>query len=139
MKKALVRTVVLALLAGSTLSVTHAYSEEAAEAAVQIPQSPAAIWQAIDKADQELTTVVKAGRLGEVHHHAFALRDLVAALPAQSKDLGAAQQKSLTANVKFIATLAQRLDTAGDANDRVAVEINVTKLKGVLTKMRKAR
>jgi len=139
MNKALITTVALALLASSSLYITPAYSEEAAEAAVRIPKSAAETWQAIDKADQDLTAVVKAGRLNEVHHHAFAIRDLVAALPAQSKDLDAAQQKSLAANIKFVATLAQRLDAAGDANDRAAVEINVTKLQGVLTKMRKAR
>ena len=51
------------------------------DAAIVIPDDVDAIWADIDKHQAELATVVATGNLGEAHHHAFAIRDLVAAEP----------------------------------------------------------
>ncbi len=111
---------------------------QAAEAApLQIPASTSAIWQAIDQHVAELAKLIQAGTLKEVHHHAFAIRDLSAALPSRTKQLSPEQYKLIEAQVKFVATLAQRLDASGDSNDRAGTESNLTKLKDVLANMRK--
>ena len=111
---------------------------QAAEAApLQIPATTPAIWQAIDQHVAELTKLIQAGTLQEVHHHAFAVRDLSAALPARANLLAPDQRKQIDSQVKFIATLAQRLDASGDSNDRVGAGANLAKLDRVLAGMRK--
>lgn len=97
-----------------------------------IPATAAEIWTAIDAAVAELDKTVASDALGEVHHYAFAVRDLVAALPDHSKSLPADKLAKVQGNVKFVATLAQRLDTAGDANDKEATQSSITQLKKVL-------
>lgn len=74
--------------------------------------------------------------LQELHHHAFAIRDLVAALPARSPSLPAGDLAKVKANVKFVATLAQRLDAAGDSNDKTESISNFNKLKVILASLR---
>ena len=108
----------------------------AAEEKVQIPATPDAIWKAIDQKNAELAKLIQAGSLGEVHHVAFAIRDLVAALPEHSKALSAEQQGKVQGGVKFVATLAERLDASGDANDKAGVQDNYAKLQKVLESLR---
>ena len=108
----------------------------AAEAKVQIPATADAIWQAIDQKSDELAKLSQSGSLGDVHHIAFAIRDLVAALPEHSKTLSADQQSKVQGGVKFVATLAERLDASGDANDKAGVQDNYDKLKKVLESLR---
>ena len=67
-----------------------------------------------------------------MHHHAFAIRDLVNALPDKSKDLAADKLGKLKEEAKFVAVLADRLDKAGDANDQAGTEANFKKLQTVL-------
>ncbi len=110
---------------------------QAAEATPpQIPATTPAIWQAIDQHTAELTRLIQAGTLGEVHHHAFAIRDLSAALPARANQLSPEQRKQIESQIKFVATLAQRLDASSDNNDRAGSAANLTKLKNVLESMR---
>lgn len=106
------------------------------EAPLQIPATTPAIWQTIDQHTAELAKLIQAGTLQEVHHHAFAIRDLSAALPARAKQLSPEQRKQIESQVKFVARLAQRLDASGDSNDRAGAESNLTKLKSVLESMR---
>jgi len=101
-----------------------------------IPETAEGIWQAIDEHTVELGKVIQGGRLGEVHHLAFAIRDLVAALPEHSQNLPADTLAQVKGNVKFVATLAERLDTAGDANDKAGTQANFDKLKKVLDGIR---
>jgi hypothetical protein len=54
------------------------------------------------------------------HEVAFALRDLVAAMPDQSAQLPPERFAKLQGNVKYVGTIAERLDAAGDANDQAA-------------------
>ena len=130
----------LALIAGMGLcSVADAATAKAAPAAKaeqQIPATVEGIWQAIDQKTVELDKVIQGGALDQVHHHAFAIRDLVAALPGHSQSLPANKLAKVKGNVKFVATLAKRLDATGDAKDKAGVRSNFDKLKKVLEGMR---
>ncbi len=133
LKNVYIALVTTVLLTGAA-TVPPAQATE--EAPVQIPATTAAIWQAIDQHTAELTKLIQAGKLEEVHHHAFAIRDLSTALSVRVAAMAPDKRKQLDSEVKFVATLAQRLDASGDANDRTGVESNLTKLKGVLDTMR---
>lgn len=128
-------TLLAMLLAGSQLfNPLLAHAAEKTEAA--IPATSKAIWQAIDKKTEQLAAVIQAGKLDDVHLHAFAIRDLVAALPTRSGKMPTEKLAQVKANIKFVATLADRLDTAGDAKDKVATQANFQKLKDVLKTIR---
>ena len=115
-----------------TAAPTAAPAAEAEAAPTAIPETADAIWQAIDQHSAELKTTIASGTLGEVHHHAFAIRDLVAALPSHSPTLSTEDQVKLEGEVKFVTTLADRLDQTGDANDKVGTQENYDKLVTVL-------
>jgi hypothetical protein len=104
-----------------------------AGAATAIPDSADAIWRAIDQHAAELKATIARGELKAVHRHAFAIRDLVAALPARSPALAADEQAKLAEEVKFVATLAARLDQSGDAGDAAGSQASFEQLSGVLT------
>ena len=105
---------------------------EAEVASVQIPDTADGIWQAIDQQSAQLKASIQSGSLKDVHHKAFAIRDLVAALPAHSPTLPAEEQAKLQGEIKFVATLADRLDASGDANDKAGAQANYDKLVTVL-------
>lgn len=129
---------VLALTAAmGFFSSAHAEAEKAAaKTEQQIPATAEAVWQAIDHSTVELQKIIKNGSLGDVHHLGFAIRDLVAALPERSKDLPADKLAKVKSGAKFVATLADRLDAAGDANDKAAAQANYEKLNKVLEGLR---
>ena len=125
------------LLASSALfNPLLAHAAEKTEAATTIPATSEAIWQSIDKKTEQLAAVIQAGKLDDVHRHAFAIRDLVAALPSRSGNMPTEKLTQIKANTKFVVTLAARLDTAGDAKDKIATEANFQKLKDVLKTIR---
>ena len=123
----------ICLLAGAPLS---AQIQALEEASVQVPATTSAIWQVIDQRTATLQKLIQAGTLNEVHHHAFAIRDLTAALLTHENNLTPEQRKELEAQVRFVATLAQRLDVNGDSNDRAGAASNFSKLTHVLETMR---
>ena len=96
------------------------------------PETVGGILQAVKAREGELDTLIKAKELGKVHEVAFAIRDLVAALPEKSVQLPDAQQTKLKGNVKYVATLAERLDAAGDAKNQSATEASFKQLQSVL-------
>lgn len=96
------------------------------------PDSVGGILQAVKVHEGELSNLVTAKELGKVHEAAFAIRDLVAALPEKSGQLSAEQQAKLKGNVKYVATLAERLDAAGDAKNQGATEATFKQLQSVL-------
>ena len=106
---------------------------EAATEATPIPETADAIWQAIDQKTAELKATVASGSLENVHHQAFAIRDLVAALPAKSPTMTPEDQTQLQNAAKFVSTLADRLDESGDAGDRAAAQANFDKMVAVLS------
>ena len=96
------------------------------------PETVGGILQAVKAREGELDNLIKAKELGKVHEVAFAIRDLVAALPEKSGQLSVEQQAKLKGNVKYVATLAERLDTAGDAKNQSATEASFKQLQSVL-------
>lgn len=123
-----------AILLAGTAVIPPAQASE--ETSVQIPATSSAIWQAIDQQVVALSKAIQTGVFDEVHHRAFAIRDLVAALPARSSALPPEKLAQVKSNVKFVATLAQRLDATGDAKDKAGTESNFEKLKTVLKSIR---
>lgn len=107
----------------------------AAEASTptSIPDSADGTWMAIDKQSAELKTAIDGNNLKGVHHTAFAIRDLVAALPERSPTLSGEDKIKLENEIKFVSTLADRLDETGDAGDQAGSKANYEKLAAVLT------
>ena len=106
---------------------------EAESPPMAIPGTADGIWEAIDQHSAELKATIASGSLGEVHLHAFAIRDLVAALPSHSPVLPADDQAKLQGEIKFVNTLADRLDKSGDAGDKAASQANYDQLVTVLS------
>ena len=125
-----------AIAFGGLVPASFALAAESAEAKTAIPATSEAIWQSIDKETEQLATLIQSNKLEEVHQRAFAIRDLVAALPSRSASLGADKVAAVKANGKFVAALAERLDAAGDAKDKAGTAANFEKLKGVLKTIR---
>lgn len=84
----------------------------------------AATWSKITTANAALDKVIKSNKLSQVHEAAFALRDIVKTLPAQSQALSPDKQKTLATQVKNVEQLAGKLDEAGDSNNLAATKDN---------------
>lgn len=131
------RAVILGtILTSALLFNTSVQAAEKADVQVKIPATSEAIWQSIDKETEQLAALIQTGKFEEVHHHAFAIRDLVAALSARSDALPGDKLAQIKTNSKFVATLAQRLDATGDAKDKVGTGSNFNKLQKVLSAIR---
>ena len=90
------------------------------------------IWKAIDSEVSTLDQIIEKNQsLDQVHHHAFAIRDLVNALLKQSTPLVPEKQQQLQAYAKFVEMLAKRLDESGDKKDKAAVQTDLDKLKKI--------
>jgi hypothetical protein len=96
---------------------------------MKIPDTVEGIFKEIHSHHMELSEVVKNKTLAEVHHHAFAIRDLANALPAKA---AAEKKKQVEGTTKSIARLAEDLDASGDANDQAKTEANLKKLDGLV-------
>ncbi len=131
-----IRTLVMtALGAWVALTVGFALAAESTEQ-VAIPDTPAAIWQSIDDQVKTLDGLLTSGELEEVHLYAFAVRDLVRALPEYSQGLGPEPLEQVKTNVGYVETLATRLDETADSNDPVSTKANLEKLKRILVRIR---
>ena len=129
------RVLILSVFLVSSLSFRMAMANEK-QAVVAIPNTPAAIWQSIDNEADETAKLLQAGTLKDLHHHAFAIRDLVEALPGHSASLPSDKLAKVKSDGKFVATLAERLDAAGDGNDKASAASSFTKLQTVLKSLR---
>jgi hypothetical protein len=137
MRVSIVKQLSLAALLGMSLPwAAGSAAAEQAEAKINIPATSSGIWQAIDSHITELHGVTSSGKLDSVHVHAYAVRDLVRALPSESKNLSADALAKVKGESKFVDTLAERLDHTGDANDKAGTESNLQKLEGVLKLLR---
>lgn len=96
----------------------------------KIPATVPEIWQAIHKQQTELVATVAKKDLGEAHDHAFAIRDLVKALPAK---VAAEQKAKAEAGAKEITQLAAAIDKSGAAGAQKATEANVKKMGEAIT------
>jgi hypothetical protein len=125
------------ILAGSLLALTPPMTRAAETSErVVIPATLDGLWQAIDAKSAELKKTIDSGALDQVHHEAFAIRDLVAGLPAKSGSLPAESLAKVKSSVKFVATLAERLDATGDAKDAAGTKQNFEKLSSVLASLK---
>jgi hypothetical protein len=113
-----------------------ALAHEDANEKTEIPATTESVWKAIDQNVNEVDNLIKTDKLSEIHHHAAAIADLANALPGLSTNLSADKLQQVIANLKFINTLAKRLDASGDANDKAATLDNLVKLKRSLDMIR---
>jgi rubrerythrin len=107
----------------------HEHHETEEGGKVTIPETVEGIFKEIHEHHAELAEVVKNKKLDEVHHLAFAIRDLTKALPAKAS---AQQKKRVEAAVRNIAVLAEALDKSGDAGDQARTEASLKKLDAEL-------
>lgn len=96
---------------------------------VKIPATAEGILKAIHAKHGELGETVKNKKLADVHHHAFAIRDLAKALPAK---VPADSKSKVESSVKNISKLADDLDKSGDDGDQAKTEANLKKMDGLL-------
>ena len=127
-----IRKLITALIIG----VCSVHMAAAAETTTPVPSTAPEIWLAIDGQVRDLHGAIATGALATVHQHAYAVRDLVRGLPAHSQGLAEASMNKVKEQVKFVDTLAARLDQSGDANDKAGTEANLNKLEGVLKTIR---
>ena len=109
----------------------HAEHKEAGEK-VKVPDTLDGIWAEIHSHHKELADTVKSKKLEDVHHHAFAIRDLAKGLPAK---VPAEHKKHIENMVKKLSQLADDLDKSGDAGDQAKTEANLKKLDSLLKDM----
>ena len=105
---------------------------EAHGGTVKIPDSAAGVLKEVKEHEAELGKIIADKKLDKVHEAAFAIRDLVNALPEKSTGLDVEKLGKLKSNAKFVASLADRLDKSGDANDQAGTESNFKKLQPIL-------
>ena len=114
----------------TTFAQERKHDEHAeAKGKVKIPETVEGIFKAIHEHHHHLAETVKNKKLADVHHIAFAIRDLAIALPAKAP---ADKKTQVQGTVKNIAKLAEDLDKTGDAGNQVGTEANLKKLDGIL-------
>jgi len=136
MKRSIIKSVVIACAIVTSGTVSTMTGAAATEMPMTIPSTSAGIWQAINVHVKELHAAIALGKLNTVHQHAFAVRDLVRALPAHSANLSASALATVKSQTKYVDTLADRLDHSGDANDKAGTVDNARKLDAVLKALR---
>ena len=95
------------------ISIIATTARAAEKENVKIPDTVEGIFKEIHKHHGELAAVVKNKKLADVHHHAFAIRDLAKALPDKA---AADKKKQVEGTVKNISKLAVlRVDRLQDA------------------------
>ena len=103
--------------------------QKGGEAKVKIPDTVDGILKEIHTHHQQLAETVKSKKLDDVHHHAFAIRDLAKALPAKAHP----DHKKMVENaVKKVSQIAEDLDKSGDAGDQAKTEANLKKMDAAL-------
>ena len=112
----------------TTLAQEHKEHKEGG-GKITIPDTVDGILKEIQKHQKELADTVKAKKLADVHHHAFAIRDLAKALPAKAHP----DHKKMVENaVKKVSQLAEDLDKSGDAGNQAKTEANLKKMDAAL-------
>jgi hypothetical protein len=96
----------------------------------KIPATVEEIWKEIHKQQAKLVSTVEKKDLGEAHDHAFAIRDLVKALPAK---VSATDKAKTEESAKEIGKIATDIDKSGAAGAQKATETNVKKMGGAIT------
>lgn len=131
------RKVFMALLSICLFSMSIqsvGYANE--ETTIKIPDTAAGIWTDIDEHTTAIDKLIASNQLTTIHAHAFAIRDLINALPEKSQDLSADQLAIVKRDTSYVDQLAIRLDKTGDANDKDGTAISFNKLKKILGQIR---
>ena len=115
--------------AAHVVAAEGGHEHEGKEEKMKIPDTVEGIFKAIHEHHMELAGVVKDKKLADVHHHAFAIRDLANALPAKATS---DKKKQVEGTTKSIAKLAEDLDASGDTNDQAKTEASLKKLDGLV-------
>ena len=130
------KQLILGLLVAAGLMVNTMAKAAEKDTPTAIPDTSAAIWQVVDTEMDAMAKMVNAGTIADLHQHAFTIRDLLAALPERSGSLPADKLAKVKSESKYVATLAERLDAAGDGNDKTAAATHLAKLQAVLKSIR---
>ena len=96
---------------------------------IKVPDTVDGILAEIHTRQKELADTVKAKKLSDVHHQAFAIRDLAKALPAKAHP----DHKKMVENaVKRVSQIAEDLDKSGDTGDQAKTEANLKRFDTAL-------
>jgi hypothetical protein len=95
----------------------------------KIPATVEEIWKKIHEQQKKLADVVARKDLGEAHDHAFAIRDLVKALPEK---IAVEHKATAEPSSKEITKLAADIDKSGAAGAQKATEENVKKMNAAI-------
>ncbi|PHS28259.1 MAG: hypothetical protein COA84_01785 [Robiginitomaculum sp.] len=139
MKYAILKHITAAVLISATpvLATGIALASEAkTEAKTAIPATSEGIWQAIDGHVLDMQAMITTGKMEDIHLHAYAVGDLVRELPGHSLALSDTERAKVAGQGKFIDTLAERLDEAGDGANKNAAASSLGKLEKVLKMIR---
>ncbi len=102
------------------------------EMEMKMPDTVEGLLAAIQKHEDELKATIAAKKLDDVHHHAFAIRDLAKALGAKAP---ADKKARVDGAVNNIGKLATALDASGDAGEQAKTEANLKQFDAVLTQL----
>ncbi|MBX7144515.1 MAG: hypothetical protein K1X79_08710 [Oligoflexia bacterium] len=97
-------------------------------------QSMESILVNIKGAETEFDSVIAQGKLADVHHIAYRIRDLAAALPAKVDE---SRRARVAGTAKNIASVASALDASGDKGDQSATQSNASKMRALLALLEK--
>lgn len=111
----------------------YAHGDEKAQ---EKPTTIPAIWQAVDKELSGINEAITNNQLGEIHHHAFAINDLMSSLLPLSQSLSQEQLVMVKKQMGYIDELAKRLDKTGDANDKDGSLSNFAKMQKIIAQIR---
>ena len=106
----------------------HEMSADMVMPAGTIPE----IWTQIAGEQAKLTAAIQNGQLKDVHHLAFAIRDLVVALADKAKASSPASAAKLDGMVAQVKASATKLDELGDAGNLSGTQTEYAKLETVL-------
>ncbi|HAT8564388.1 TPA: transporter [Legionella pneumophila] len=120
----------------SAINISAAFANTESTTKIQIPKTISEVWQAIDEHEASIEKLIKDNQLADIHLHAFAIRDLVQALPGLSSDLTPEKLAAVKRDSSYIGQLAVRLDKTGDANDKEGTLANFNKLQKILEQIR---
>jgi len=120
------------LVAVNTVLAGDADHDMSAMPGMNMPDTVESLLAAIQKHDTELKETIASKKLEDVHHHAFAIRDLAKKLAAKAP---ADKKVRVDGAVANISKLADALDASGDANDQAKTESNLKQFDAVLAQL----
>ena len=91
------------------------------------------IWGQITQEQNKLSAAIENGQLKDVHHVAFAIRDLVVALADKAGAASPALAPKLKGMVDQVKASADKLDELGDAGNLSGTQAEFDRLKNVLS------